>query len=330
MTEEMTERRYVVTASDNDRGARLDRLLAAALPSLSRSRIKALIEDGRVTRAGAVLSEASARVKPGERFVLDVPAPRPARPEAEPIPLVVLFEDAHLIVIDKPAGLVVHPAPGNPGQTLVNALLAHCGGSLSGIGGVARPGIVHRLDKDTSGVLVAAKTDTAHAGLARQFAAHSIERRYRAIVHGVPTPAEGRIGGAIGRSRADRKKMAVVERGGKSAVTHYRVLRRFGAVASLVECRLETGRTHQIRVHFAHSGHPLVGDGTYRRRRKESERSIPAEAAKALESFGRQALHAYLLGFRHPVTGKIMRFVVAAPPDLETLVRSLELIQKMP
>ncbi len=324
--------RYTVTSGDSDRGARLDRLLAAALPSLSRSRIKALIKDGRVTRAGAVLTEPSMRVKPGERFELAVPAPKPPVPIAERMPLDILYEDAHLIVVNKPAGLVVHPAAGNPGQTLVNALLAHCGGSLSGIGGVARPGIVHRLDKETSGVLVAAKTDLAHAGLARQFAARSIERRYQAIVDGVPAPTQGRIEGAIGRSRADRKKMAVVGRGGKPAVTHYRVLRRFGPVASLLECRLETGRTHQIRVHLAHIGHPLVGDGTYRRRRKYKcgERAIPHLAAKALESFGRQALHAGVLGFDHPATHLAMRFESPAPGDFRALLHSLELIQKMP
>ncbi len=327
---EKAERRFRVEASADDSGRRLDQLLAAALPDLSRSRLKALILEGRVSCAGAVISEPSRRVKPGERFDVAVPPASPAVPEAQEIPLEILYEDAQLVVLVKPAGLTVHPAPGNPDKTLVNALIAHCGASLSGIGGVARPGIVHRLDKDTSGVMVVAKTDAAHHSLTAQFQGRTIERAYLALVWGVPRPASGRIEGAIGRSTRDRKKMAVVSRGGKAAATRYRTLRSFGRAASLVECRLETGRTHQIRVHMTHIGHPLVGDPAYgRARHRAAPESTPA-ARIVLDGFRRQALHAAVLGFDHPENGRRLRFEAPIPPDFANLLNSLEEIEKAP
>jgi 23S rRNA pseudouridine1911/1915/1917 synthase len=311
-------------------GQRLDRFLADALPDLSRSRIKALILDRHVTRDGAGALDPSQKVKPGERFRVTVPPAAPAKPVAQAMPLEILFEDAHLIVIVKPAGLTVHPAPGNPDKTLVNALIAHCGASLSGIGGVARPGIVHRLDKDTSGVMIVAKTDAAHAALTAQFQSRSIERAYQALVWGAPRPAAGRIEGAIGRSTRDRKKMAVVRRGGKAAATRYRLLKNFAGVASLVECRLETGRTHQIRVHLAHIGHPLVGDPAYGRARHRTAPEFPASVRKIVDEFKRQALHAAVLGFDHPAGGRRLRFEAPIPADFANLLKSLEEIEKAP
>jgi 23S rRNA pseudouridine1911/1915/1917 synthase len=338
------ERFLAVTAGAGDKGRRLDHVLAASLPEFSRSRLQMLIREGRVACAGAVLSEPSRRVKPGERFDLTVPPTAPAIPEGQAMPLAILHEDAHLIVVVKPPGLTVHPAPGNPDRTLVNALIAHCGASLSGIGGVARPGIVHRLDvhrldKDTSGVMVAAKTDAAHHGLSAQFAAHSIERMYLALVRGVPMPASGRIAGAIGRNPHDRKKMAVVTRGGKAAVTHYRVVRAFAHAASLVECRLETGRTHQIRVHLAHTGHAVIGDPAYGRAsrarsgagaRQRGATALSPVIRSVLEGFGRQALHAAVLGFLHPATGRRVRFEAPPPEDFASLFKRLEEIEKAP
>ena len=302
---------------------RLDRALAAALPDLSRSRLKALIEAGQVSRDGARVREPSTRVKAGQTFAIILPNPAPAAPEAQAIALDVLYEDQDLIVIDKPAGLVVHPAPGNLDLTLVNALLAHCGDSLTGIGGVLRPGIVHRLDKDTSGILVAAKTARAHAGLTRQFAARTVERSYLAAVWGTPQPAAGEIAGAIGRSPSNRKKMAVVARGGKPALTRYRTLQRFaGGRASLLECRLATGRTHQIRVHLTHVGHALIGDPLYGAgRQRAGDHPGLAAAAAAMR---RQALHANSLGFLHPADGRALRFTREPPPDLAGLITSLE------
>jgi len=298
-------------------GWRLDRALAAAVPTLSRERLKALIRSGAVEADGKALRDPAIKVRGEEALKLAVPEPAPAHNEAQDIPLRVIFEDEHLLVIDKPAGLVVHPAAGNRDGTLVNALLHHCGGSLSGIGGVARPGIVHRIDKDTSGLLVVAKTDVAHEGLARQFAAHSIDRRYLAIVNGIPTTAEGIVDAPLARSAANRKKIAVVEGGrGKRAVTHWRrltVLRQ----AALVECRLETGRTHQVRVHMASLGHPLLGDPVYGR----SGRSH----GKLLTELGfhRQALHAAELGFTHPVTKHKLSFASGMPADMQELFNAL-------
>jgi 23S rRNA pseudouridine1911/1915/1917 synthase len=296
-------------------GERLDKALALA-SELSRERVKALIAEGRVSLDGAAVSQASVKAREGARFRIDVPAAAPAEATAQAIPLVIVFEDEHLVVVDKPAGMVVHPAAGNPDGTLVNALLHHCHGGLSGIGGVARPGIVHRIDKDTSGLLVVAKSDTAHEGLAKQFADHSIERAYLAVVSGHPKPASGTVSGQIGRSDANRKKMAALPAGssrGKRAVTHYKVLKQLNNSA-LVECRLETGRTHQVRVQLASIGHALLGDPVYGR--------TPAELRPILKMLGfhRQALHAAVLGFVHPISGKSLRFASEMPADMKELI----------
>ncbi|MGE0724404.1 MAG: RluA family pseudouridine synthase [Alphaproteobacteria bacterium] len=312
------------TVLAEEAGERLDRFLAARLGGISRSRIKGLIEGRAVTAGGATISDPSLRVKAGQTFDILVPEPEAAEPVAQAIALSVVYEDEALIVIDKPAGMVVHPAPGNADRTLVNALLAHCGPTLTGIGGVRRPGIVHRIDKDTSGLLVAAKSEPALAGLQRQFADHSVARRYQAVVWGVPDPPTGRIEGAIGRHPVDRKRMAIVRRGGRPAVTHYAVRRRLGGGrASLVECRLETGRTHQIRVHLAARGHPLVGDPVYGRIRS-ARVAGSRPGANAAPAFQRQALHAQTLGFSHPITGSWLEFTSAIPEDIETLIERLE------
>jgi len=303
----------------NATGWRLDRALAAALPTLSRERLKALVSSGQVAAADGLLARDPAmKVAEGATFAVTVPDPAPAHNEAQDIPLVIAYEDEHLIVIDKPAGLVVHPAAGNYDKTLVNALLHHCRGSLSGIGGVERPGIVHRIDKDTSGLMVAAKTDPAHVGLAAQFAKHSIDRRYKAIVAGIPRPGEGTIDAPLARSSANRKKIAVVEDGrGKRAVTHFKTVERLKASA-LVECRLETGRTHQVRVHMASIGHPLLGDPVYGRSRPEHR-----ELLNRL-NFKRQALHAARLGFIHPVTSAALCFDSEIPQDMLDLFSELK------
>jgi len=313
-----------IAAAPADAGCRLDVFFAKAVPNLSRSRIKRLIQAGKVRAEGVTVTAPSHKVKAGQILSVIVPESAEAVPAAQSLPLEILYEDEHLIVIDKPAGLVVHPAAGNPDRTLVNALLAHCGESLSGIGGVKRPGIVHRLDKDTSGLMVVAKTDAAHAGLAAQFAAHTVERAYRVLVWGVPRPRQGEIAGNIGRSSRDRKKMAVVGRGGKPALTRYRVLENYGTVASLVECRLATGRTHQIRVHMASIGHPIVGDPTYGKLTAARRAILSPELRAALEHLGRQALDAYLLGFKHPASGKYMYFDKNLPLDINTVLHSLE------
>ena len=295
-------------------GPRLDKALAEA-SGLSRERVKALMAEGRVTVGGKVATQASAKSSGGE-FAIDLPPPALAAAVPEEIPLVVVYEDEHLIVVDKPAGMVVHPAAGNPDGTLVNALLHHCRGELSGIGGVARPGIVHRIDKDTSGLLVVAKSDAAHEGLARQFADHSLERAYLAVCNGRPSPPQGTISERIGRSDANRKKMAVLAKDssrGKHAVTHYKVLRELDG-CSLVECRLETGRTHQVRVHLSTIGHALLGDSLYGR-----AHSRVRDVLQRL-GFRRQALHAAVLGFVHPVTGDRLRFTSDLPPDMKELI----------
>jgi 23S rRNA pseudouridine1911/1915/1917 synthase len=299
-------------------GWRLDRALAAAVPTLSRERLKALISSGRVTGPGGLVRDPAAKALAGG-YQVSVPEPAPAHNEAQDIALEIVFEDDHLLVVDKPAGMVVHPAAGNLDGTLVNALLHHCAGRLSGIGGVARPGIVHRIDKGTSGLLVVAKTDRAHEGLATQFARHSIDRRYLAVVAGVPMPREGVVDAPLARSSANRQKMAIVEGSrGKRAVTHYRVVRPLRDSA-LVECRLETGRTHQVRVHMTSLGHPLLGDPAYGR-----TRSGHRELLKRL-SFERQALHAAELGFIHPVTGETLSFKSAVPSDMQELLSALAL-----
>ena len=316
-----------VTLGADIAGVRLDKALAEAATDLSRARLQALIEAGAVTRDGAPVTNGSAKATPGV-YEIAVPAPLPADPQAEAIPLTVLFEDADLIVIVKPAGMAAHPGPGTESGTLVNALLHHCAGSLSGVGGVARPGIVHRLDKDTSGVMVAAKTDRAHAGLSALFAAHDIERTYVALTRGAPSPASGRIETRIGRSNADRKKMAVLKSGGRDAITDYRVEAVFGPptkpggapMAARVACTLHTGRTHQIRVHMASKGAPILGDPTY----GSGSPTAPVRAAIAEAGLARQALHAAVLGFVHPVTGEPLRFETPPPQDMRALQALLE------
>jgi 23S rRNA pseudouridine1911/1915/1917 synthase len=310
-------------------GWRLDRFLTEQLGDLSRARLQVLLASGAVTRDGATIKDRNTRVKPDETYVVLVPEPAPAEPQGEDIPLDVVYEDKDLIVIDKPAGLVVHPAAGNLDGTLVNALIAHCGASLKGIGGVARPGIVHRLDKDTSGLLVAAKTEIAMTSLAKQFANHTIDRAYNAVVWGCPRQAEGVIEGNIGRNPFDRKRMAVLRGQGKQARTRYRVVERFGdparPFASLIECRLETGRTHQIRVHLTHLGHPLIGDQTYGKAHRPPRPKTDAEAVAYNEAadFPRQALHAWLLGFFHPGLKKRMSFEAKWPADFARLIEAL-------
>jgi 23S rRNA pseudouridine1911/1915/1917 synthase len=294
---------------------RIDKSLAQA-SGLSRERVKALISGGAVTVAGEVVADGAARAAGGEAFAIALPPPRALDNPAQAIPLAVVYEDDHLVVVDKPAGMVVHPAAGNPDGTLVNALLHHCAGRLSGIGGVARPGIVHRIDKDTSGLLVVAKSDRAHEGLARQFADHSIARTYLAICGGHPNPTAGTVRGRIGRSDANRKKMALLPDAssrGKDAVTHYRTLKRLRDCA-LLECRLETGRTHQVRVHLASIGHALVGDPVYGRT-PPSLRPLVAALG-----FRRQALHAASIGFDHPVTGERVEFHAELPADMRELI----------
>ncbi len=338
-----------LTITGAEAGQRLDKalaLLAAGIPGLSRSRIAQLIAGGAVTiDAGETVTEAKRKVKPGESFILDIPPPLPIEPEPEDIPLGVVHEDADLIVVDKQAGMVVHPAPGARSGTLVNALLHHCGDSLAGIGGALRPGIVHRIDKQTSGLVVVAKSEAAHAGLSALFAAHDIERRYLGLAWGAPSRADPRLAGlpgvsfepggwvrieaAIARHPTDRKRMAVAPQGPKSrhAVTRLRAVESFGPsekpFASLIECRLETGRTHQIRVHATHAGHALIGDPVYGRQRALSEKLVAPEVSAALLAFPRQALHAATLGFRHPVTGKTMSFEAPLPPDMHDLVTVL-------
>jgi len=318
--------RHIVTFDESASGERLDRALAAALPALTRSRVKALIESRRVALAGPLnepgrtVEEPSRKVKTGESFIIDIPEPEPAEPLAQAMALDILYEDSDLLVLNKPAGMVVHPAPGNPDNTLVNALLAHCGDSLSGIGGVRRPGIVHRLDKNTSGVMVVAKNDATHTALSTLFAAHNLVRIYQAVVWGTPPAKRGTIDAAIGRHPVDRKRMAVRKTSGRRAFTEYWLEQRFGPplrpVASLLGAKLGTGRTHQVRVHLAHIGCPVVGDPVYGRKRNTS-------GPEALKAFGRQALHAAVLEFRHPRTHRSMRFASELPQDIKTLLTQL-------
>lgn len=321
-----------VDIAPEERGERLDRVLAQRLPDLSRSRLKALILDGHVRLDGALINDPGLKLKNATSVSVDVPDAIDPEPKAENIPLSIIYEDEDLIVIDKPAGLVVHPGAGNETGTLVNALIAHCGDTLSGIGGVKRPGIVHRLDKDTSGLLVVAKNDAAHQGLSAQFADHGrtgpLERAYRALVWGVPDRASGTIDANLDRSTHARDKMAVVREGkGREAITHWQREESFGdpkaPIASLLTCRLETGRTHQIRVHMTHLGHPLLGDATYGSGYKTKEKHLPPAAQTALADLGRQALHAAELGFVHPRTGEFMHFESELPPDFEHLLTAL-------
>ncbi len=314
---------FVFTATPEQAGQRVDRVVAVAIGSLSRSRVKVLIESGQLSRDGKPVRDPSEPIKPGQTYTLLLPAPEPATPQPQDIPLTILFEDADLIVLNKPAGLVVHPAPGNADGTLVNALLAHAGEEFSGIGGEMRPGIVHRLDKDTSGIMVVAKSDRAHRKLSENFATRDLDRTYLALCWGVPSPATGEIEGAIGRHPSDRKRMAVVTRGGKAALTRYTTLHAWDAACALLRCKLATGRTHQIRVHLATMGHPLVGDPVYLKRVPPSARNLAAPVREALLAFPRQALHAESLGFRHPVTGQPLQFSAPPPPDMAELLALL-------
>src|SRR5258707_7284778 len=338
-TENSSTDRRTAFAGDDHAGWRLDRFLAVALPDFSRSRLQQLLEGeavflappGQQTRT---IKDADHRVKPGETYTVIVPPTAPAVPQGQDIPLEVIYEDKDLIVINKPAGLVVHPAAGNPDGTLVNALIGHCGTGMLSIGGEARPGIVHRLDKDTSGLLVAAKTERAMASLAKQFANHTIERAYNAVVWGSPRDATGLIESQIGRSPFDRKRMTVLRAGGKRAATRYKVMEKYGpaerAFACLIECRLETGRTHQIRVHLTHLGHPLIGDPQYGRSRTAPRGKSDAEAHAftLAASFPRQALHAFVLGFQHPSLHKTLRFEAPWPADFAELVAALRGLNK--
>ncbi|MCW5694663.1 MAG: RluA family pseudouridine synthase [Pseudolabrys sp.] len=334
-----------VSVAAEDEGARLDRLLAARLPALSRSRLKALILDGQVTvrhvtvrhaanEAARTILDPSAQVKSGDVITVTLPPPEDARPAGEDIPLNIVYEDDDLIVIDKPAGLVVHPAAGHATGTLVNALIAHCGDSLSGIGGVKRPGIVHRLDKDTSGLMVVAKNDHAHKALSKQFAdklESGLERGYLALVWGAPERPRGTIDAPLDRHPSSREKQAV-RAGGREAVTHWELREVFAGaeakpgdkpVASLIECLLETGRTHQIRVHLAHIGHPIMGDETYATGFKTKAARLTPEARGALAALGRQALHAAILGFAHPRSGDRLHFESPLPAEMERLAAAL-------
>ncbi|MDA1089882.1 MAG: RluA family pseudouridine synthase [Proteobacteria bacterium] len=315
---------YTVTVPQDKDRLRLDRFLADAVPALSRNRLKGLIEDSQISRGGKVVDDVSAKVKAGEVYIITVPAARPALPQPQVVPFGVVYEDEDLIVIDKPVGLVVHPAAGHPDGTLVNGLLAHCAGSLSGIGGVTRPGIVHRLDKGTSGLMVAAKNDAAHQYLAQQLETRTLSRRYKALVWGTPEPRQGEIDAAIGRNPANRKKMAVVKRGGKAAQTHYQVLNPAGTKASLVECRLKTGRTHQIRVHMAQLGHPIIGDPVYGGGPKRRLNNASDAIRQALAAFNHQALHAYLIGFKHPSSGELLQFRSDLPKEFNELKNLLD------
>lgn len=318
---------HAILVDPAEKRERVDRLLVKKLPTLSRSRLQGLITGGQLTIDSKTIDNPAFRVKPGQELRLLVPPAVPAQPEGQAIDLEIVFEDPYLIVIDKPAGMVVHPAPGNMDGTLVNALIAHCGESLKGIGGVRRPGIVHRLDKDTSGLIVAAKTENVHQALTELFANRDIERAYQALVWGTPSPEKGEIEGNIGRSPRNRKKMAVLRHGGKAALTRYRTLERYaqGAV-SLLECRLATGRTHQIRVHLTDRGHPLIGDPVYGRVSDAKLQRLPPDTRLKFKNFPRQALHARILGFKHPVTEQMLRFESNLPQDIRDLTSTLELI----
>lgn len=313
---------FSVTAEDDAKKERLDKFLVAHLPEMSRAQIQRLIASGCVEADDVLIVDNAHKVKAGDVFQISVPPAAEAEPEPEEIPLEIVYEDDDLLVVNKPAGMTVHPAAGAYSGTLVNALLFHCQGKLSGIGGVKRPGIVHRIDKETSGLLVVAKNDLAHKNLSEQFAAHSIERTYLAIVYGVPQPLAGTIEGNIGRSTTDRKKMALVASGGKPAVTHYQTLQVFNRAVALVQCRLETGRTHQIRVHLSSRGHALVGDKVYVKSKK-TELMLPEPLKSEVNHFARQALHAKSLGFEHPRSGQWLQFDSQLPADMQNLLALL-------
>ncbi|MCB2081346.1 MAG: RluA family pseudouridine synthase [Rickettsiales bacterium] len=311
---------HTLTVAEEYTGERLDKWLAAALPSLSRTRLKSLISEGQVTLNGKSVAEASQRVKPGERYQVNIPEITPSHLVPKAMALDIVYEDTALLVINKHAGMTVHPGAGNQDDTLVNALLAHCQGSLSGIGGVERPGIVHRLDKDTSGLLVVAKTDAAHHHLAAQLKDRTLSRVYTAFVWKLPSPPSGTLEGNIGRHPQHRLKMTLLQEGGRTATTHYQVTEVYGTgIASRVSCTLETGRTHQIRVHLTHAGYPLIGDTLYGPRQRALPREVPRECADFLKQFPRQALHARKIGFLHPDSNEYMTFKSPLPADLMEL-----------
>ncbi len=316
-----------VLAPPEAAGDRVDRYLAEAFATASRARMKSLIEERRVTRDGVVITQPAEKVVAGAEYAVVLPPPVAAQPQPQSIPFPILYEDDDLLVLDKPAGLVVHPAPGNEDGTLVNALLAHCGDNLPGIGGEKRPGIVHRLDKETSGVMVVAKTELALANLSAAFATRDLDRAYLALCWGMPMPSSGEIEGAIGRDPRDRKRMALVARGGKDALTRYRTLAVRHLAVALLECRLATGRTHQIRVHLAAKGHPIVGDPVYLKRIPVAAKALPVDLKHLLLDFPRQALHAHRLGFRHPRTGQELSFTTAPPEDMQALLRALDMAE---
>ncbi|PPQ28117.1 RluA family pseudouridine synthase [Rhodopila globiformis] len=315
---------FRVTATAAHAGQRVDRFIAEAIGTMSRSRVKTLIDESRLRSDQGLVTQPAEPVRAGGIYILDIPPPLPATPQPQDIPFTVLYEDDDLIVLDKPAGLVVHPAPGNQDGTLVNALLAHCGPGFIGIGAERRPGIVHRLDKDTSGVMVVAKTQLANDVLTNAFATRDLERSYVALCWGLPIPPGGEIEGAIGRDKRDRKRMALVAHGGKPALTRYRTLRAWGTSLALLECRLATGRTHQIRVHLSASGHPVVGDPLYIRRVPAAAKTVPQPLRGELLDFPRQALHAASLGFAHPRTGATLSFQAAIPDDMAALINHID------
>lgn len=312
-----------LTIKQEDKGKRLDLFLKEKLEDFSRSRIKKLIDDSNITINNRKTSP-SYKVKEFEKVTVFIPQAVTDTPKPVDIPLDIVYEDEHLIIINKPCGMVVHPGAGNYDNTLVNALLYHCKDNLSGIGGVKRPGIVHRIDKDTSGLLVVAKDDFTHNHLSEQFSKHSIKRAYKAVIYGMIMPKEGKIETNIGRCSNDRKKMCVLESKGKKAITHYKTIKNYSINASLIECRLETGRTHQIRVHLTHMGHPLIGDQTYKKNKKFNKLKLNLKQIEAIKNFNRQALHAYELGFIHPKTGKEVFFCIDLPNDINKLISYLE------
>jgi 23S rRNA pseudouridine1911/1915/1917 synthase len=313
-----------ITVTADHAGQRVDRFLADTLGTLSRSRVKTLIDEGRLRGEKGPVTQPAEAVRTGATYILDLPAPITATPQPQVIPFPILYEDSDLIVLDKPAGLVVHPAPGNLDGTLVNALLAHCGPEFTGIGAERRPGIVHRLDKDTSGVMVVAKTQLANDALTTAFANRDLDRAYTALVWGLPQPLAGEIEGAIGRDTRDRKRMAVVEKGGKYALTRYKTMRAWKTSLALLECRLATGRTHQIRVHLSNGGHPVVGDPLYLRRVPPAAKGLGHGLRGQLLDFPRQALHAASLGFKHPRTGRAINFEASLPADMQALLDLVE------
>jgi 23S rRNA pseudouridine1911/1915/1917 synthase len=324
---------HTLLVGEQNAGMRLDKFLVASLPELSRSRLQSLILEGHVACNGKAIDTASGKVKSGQEYTVTIPDIVPSHLVAQDIALDIVYEDEHLLVINKPAGLTVHPGAGNPDMTLVNALLNYCGDSLSGIGGVARPGIVHRIDKETSGLLVVAKNDAAHAHLSEQLATRTLKRTYAAVVWGVPKPAASTVTGNIGRAFSNRQKMAVVKTGGKPATTHYKTIKDFSSLFAHVECNLETGRTHQIRVHMAHIKHPLIGDPVYGPNTKQklaggAYKHLPPQMKATLLAFNRQALHAKALELIHPVTGKKMSFSSELPTDIKSLLAALDIVTK--